>query len=410
MTNISQSNSVDDLSNLMLQRDTNIFGATHETNSLALSNPNDTSQSTDILPENLTTEIERPSKPHINVNKEQTDTVEAKDINKIPIKPVVEPFNHDATISIDTISTDNIDCNDTHYEHSNEVGKDHWWITGASYIGNMHIEKGIECQDSYQFKKLANDMGIAVVCDGAGSKVNSKQGADLVAKRSVEWLAQIIENAKYIAEESLPGIANDLYEYIYSELKKYSEENTLPFESLGSTLIAVIYSPEWLACFHIGDGRAAYQKTDDKSWEALLDPWNTEEGYTIFTTTNEIKEAPAPRLDYIRSRFISGSVASFAIMSDGCENASFECQIFDSHTQKYIKPNRPFSGFFNPVKKQLINIHHHFNSLEYLTDEEKQKSVNEVWQKFLKQGTTQLTREADDRTMIFAINSLFNDD
>ena len=85
MTNISQSNSVDDLSNLMLQRDTNIFGVTHETNSLALSNPNDTSQSTDILPENLTTEIERPSKPHINVNKEQTDTVEAKDINKIPV-------------------------------------------------------------------------------------------------------------------------------------------------------------------------------------------------------------------------------------------------------------------------------------------------------------------------------------
>lgn len=405
MTHTPNSNSADSMDDFLSKDKADNFNSSYETMNEHCKHDTGILESIVALPQTLLSEDEDSVELK---NTEQEDQPNVTDLAHSESSPIeIE----DESTSNDNTSIENVVGTHCEQEHSDgQIDADHWWIAGASYIGNMHIEKGIECQDSYQFKKLANDTGVAVVCDGAGSKINSKQGAELTAEKTVEWLSQKIENGTDITKESLPNIANELYEYIYSQLKQYSEENDLPFESLGSTLIAVVYDAHRLACFHIGDGRAAYQDFADKSWKPLIEPWNTEEGYTIFTTTNEVQEADAPRSNYIRSKFIPQSVASFVIMTDGCENASFECQVFDKQTEKYIRPNRPFPGFFNPVKKQLISIHQHFSSLKDLTKEDKQKNINNVWEKFLREGTPQLAKEADDRTMVFAINSVFNDD
>lgn len=275
-----------------------------------------------------------------------------------------------------------------------------WWLVGSSAIGAMHVQKNIPCQDSCAIKRLDKDKGVAVVCDGAGSKMHSDLGAQFVSDKASEWLSQVLATRPEVFDEeaSVQQLSNELYTYLYEQLANYAAEQELAFDTLGCTLIAVVYQPHTLTCIHIGDGRAAYQDIDG-DWHALMNPWNTEEGYTIFLTTKAVHDAPAPRTEYIRSRIINAAVASFVIMSDGCENASFECLILDKETKKYIQPNRPFPQFFNPVKATLVQVHRH-----YLNEDEE---VTKVWTKFLEEGTPQLKNESDDKTMVFAINSVF---
>lgn len=291
-----------------------------------------------------------------------------------------------------------VDALDTEEKLSTFVkSDDEWWVMGASAIGGMHVQKDIPCQDNYAIKKVDTARGVAVVCDGAGSKVNSQFGSKLVSEKACDWLSKAVLDNRHDLENktSIQSLANELYTYLYDELLRYAKESEMPFDTLGCTLIAVIFQPQSLICMHIGDGRAAYQNFDGE-WHALMEPWNTEEGYTVFLTTETVRAAPAPREEYIRTTLIPSTVASFVIMSDGCENASFECLILDKKTKKYFKPNRPFPQFFNPVKKTLVQVHNHYND-----DHEEAK---QIWQKFLEEGTLQLKNETDDKTMVFGIN------
>ena len=80
-------------------------------------------------------------------------------------------------------------------------------------------------------------------------------------------------------------------------------------------------------------------------------------------------------------------------MSDGCEKAAFECNLYDAENKTFFDPNLPFGPFFNPNVKALKKL-----ALENKTQEE----INELWAGFLTNGNERFRTEMDDKSMILA--------
>ncbi len=90
-------------------------------------------------------------------------------------------------------------------------------------------------------------------------------------------------------------------------------------------------------------------------------------------------------------------MTAFCLLSDGCEKASFEVNLFDADTNKYYDPNRPYLPFFEPNIYALQNLYEQQKS---------QTEINQLWADFLEAGNNKLRIEPDDKTMILAVRSI----
>ena len=94
---------------------------------------------------------------------------------------------------------------------------------------------------------------------------------------------------------------------------------------------------------------------------------------------------------------ITENVKAFCLLSDGCEKASFECNLYDKDKEIYFDPNIPFKEFFHKnVNVHLPNMH---------KEGKTQEQINELWHNFLMSGNPKLKVELDDKTMILAVKS-----
>lgn len=342
-----------------------------------------------------------------------------KDLDFQQTKIASEPELKDVFISSDSNAADR--------------GKTHgyWQFSGASVRGLAHQQYGIPCQDRHGYRTLKghnSGWALAVVADGAGSKSHSDIGARLVVEATLDYLQDRLNNRRYYAIEpssvfmppqppssQLETFAIALYEHLYSRLQDYARRHDMAIDALGCTLIATILTPQGVSLIHIGDGRAAFQDMTGQ-WQALMTPWRSEDGYTVFVTTQALRKAinqantsaeakahtiqdytknTEPKQDYIRATIINQPVQAVVLMSDGVEHSAFEYQVFDETLQRYVRPNRPFANFLNPVKATLNKLHAH-----YVSD---QMAINERFASFLQQGTETLKKEGDDKTLVFAV-------
>lgn len=279
-----------------------------------------------------------------------------------------------------------------------------WVVLGASVIGKSHIQMNLPCQDYHFHHPLSSKWGIAVVCDGAGSALNSHIGSTFIAKEAApRCFKALVEKEKWIEKHQLPSqleweyLAKKEIENCYGALKIFSESTNLDFSSLACTVIVLIYSPLGILISHIGDGRAGY-KSDDGTWIAAMTPHKGEEAnQTIFLTSNGWFGDKILKLSGVtvpESRVINEPVDAFVLMSDGCENHSFECSHFDKIEQKWSDPNKPFEKFFNPLVDQVHSM---------ATSPNTDLQMNEKWKHFLSIGTEGLKNEPDDKTMVIGI-------
>ena len=148
---------------------------------------------------------------------------------------------------------------------------------------------------------------------------------------------------------------------------------------------------------HIGDGRAGYC-TESGQWKSLLIPHKGEEAnQTIFLTSSPWITDNDFQMSGVlvpESRVISEKVIAFTLMSDGCENHSFDCSKMDYEKNKWLDPNLPSEKFFNPLLEQLKQMHNHKVAFEEVTAN---------WIKFIEEGTPGLKEESDDKTLILGI-------
>lgn len=281
--------------------------------------------------------------------------------------------------------------------------KGEWFIVGGSSIGSSHISSNKPCQDNHYCNRISDSWGIAIVCDGAGTAPNSQIGSKFVSENIFIILKEEILKNNYIKSNKLPNetewcdITNTSFRLVSKKLFDYTQKNNIEFSSVACTLIVVVFTPLGLLVAHIGDGRAGYCDSQAE-WHQMLVPHKGEEAnQTIFITSQHWMNDKNFKMSNVlvpQSLIINEKVKAFTLMSDGCENHSFECSKIDTETNQWTDPNKPYDKFFNPLYNQLTTMNINNLSIE---------EANKMWLKFLESGTSGLKEEADDKSMIMGV-------
>lgn len=285
-----------------------------------------------------------------------------------------------------------------------------WIIVGESATGKAHVSNNTPCQDSFAHEPVEKDWGVAVICDGAGSAKNSDIGSEFTAKHVAKLFKELIIKEGWNATNQLPDDsewekkAKEVLVKSREELEKKATNENLEFLSLACTVIVNVYSPTGLLIIHIGDGRAGYCN-EQGEWQATIIPHKGEESnQTVFLTSSvwlKDDQLVMSKVFVPESSVIRDNIKAFTLMSDGCENHSFECSRMDTEKNMWEDPNKPFPKFFNPLITSLKSMRQ-----ENVTEEE----MNAKWKKFLEVGTSSLKEESDDKTMILGITMNLNDE
>lgn len=129
-----------------------------------------------------------------------------------------------------------------------------WLYASASVTGPSHYSSNTPCQDASHTSVSPDGQWLAIaVCDGAGSALRSKDGADLVAKSFANKLLSL--SAQFSSR--LPGAwVNDFVIQqildVRSELRNLAGSDNL--NDFHSTLVACLLGPDGGFSIHIGDG------------------------------------------------------------------------------------------------------------------------------------------------------------
>lgn len=271
-----------------------------------------------------------------------------------------------------------------------------WLAAFASVLGNGHKTQGLPCQDACAYQSTSENSAVAVVCDGAGSCENAAQGAKKTVEFALSHFVALMRKHNFFtrlpSQKNWQRLAQRILLRVREDLKKYGEQQEIDFNSLSCTLIVVLACPNGLLVTHIGDGRAGYCNAHGE-WLAMLTPFKGEEtNQTVFMTSAQL--ATENNAAYMESRVINEAVNAFCVLSDGCERASYQCNLFDEKTHCFYDPNLPYPQFFNPNLKILQELHQQHKT---------QTEINTLWADFLATGTASLITETDDKTLILAV-------
>jgi len=265
-----------------------------------------------------------------------------------------------------------------------------FYATYASIIGLGHITQNVPLQDACGYEYWENGWGCAIVCDGAGSCMYSHIGANLCVDFFLRKLKGINWNALIAHSEQLQKEIHTLF----YQCVHYLQYSKYPLEELSSTVNAVVFSENTLISFHIGDGRAGYCDTEG-NWKPLFTPHKGEEvNQTVFITSPLWQNNPNQWIDI---QLIQEPYTAFCVLSDGCEKAAFECNIWVEEEQKFKDPNLPYSKFFNPLVHGIKQLY----AQNKTTDE-----IQQMWKQFLKDGNKTLAQEIDDKSLILVCKSI----
>lgn len=278
-----------------------------------------------------------------------------------------------------------------------------WVLVGASVTGNGHVQMGLPCQDCHKYESFGNGWGIAIVSDGAGSAKHSDMGSKVVVERGVVHFKQLLEQEDWMQSNVLPTDVEWLQKS-YNTLKSIrndvvmvAQKNNVAVKDLSATCLVVIYSPIGLLTVHVGDGRMGYENLSGE-WKSIMTPHKGEEANQTIFLVSDFWTIPNFTLSGVlvpESVVVREQVKAFALMSDGCENTSWLCTAKNEETGKYYDRNKPFDGFFKPLKETIISL-----SVSNVPEEER----NEKWHNFIESGTDGFRKEQDDKTMIYGVN------
>ena len=283
-------------------------------------------------------------------------------------------------------------------EATSGVVSDGWLVVRTSVSGKSHRdhEPQIPCQDNSAYGYIGGGWGVAVVCDGAGSKKYSHHGSKFVSQAALRGFQSAVKDSGWDMADLLPSqeewhsVAKKTHEQVLSQLVKYSKEEGYDLALLGCTVIVVIHAQKGVLATHIGDGRAALCGQDGE-WRAVITPHKGEEAnQTVFLTTVDWNDPDS----FIESTVVSESPAGFVLLSDGCEGHSFEVNLLDEQTGIYHDPNRPYKRFFDPLVRTLRK------SYEAGIDPEE---IAGGWNRFIEDGSSKLKAESDDKTMLLGV-------
>lgn len=276
-----------------------------------------------------------------------------------------------------------------------------WLAAHASVIGRGHISRNLPCQDSHTWYVLPEQpaWGVAVVSDGAGSCAHSDKGSARVAQTASQLFANLLRAQDWATTATLPTaadwtvLARQTLRAVADDLRAYAQSLNLELRDLSATVIVVVFGPLGLLVAHIGDGRAAGQLPNGQ-WQALLEPYRGEEANVTVFITSSIW-APEKIASYVGATVFPYPFRAFALLSDGCEMATFLLSVRNEETQQFDALNQPYAPFFDPNVAALLRLHQQGKTTT---------QINSLWAKLLTDGVQRLADETDDKTLILAVN------
>lgn len=285
---------------------------------------------------------------------------------------------------------------------------DSGWVLGGSLLGRSHSENNVPCQDYHLYEDLGDGWNVFIVSDGAGSAKESHRGSKMSCSFMLKAIRKLVQKMPWKEWQILP---NDLEWHIeFSNLcrgiKSLMEEQIesldepVAIKDFNATMMVLVVSPMGMLIGHIGDGRMGYEDSNG-AWHSLITPHKGDEANsTVFLMNKWDKpRIPSPKMNgkYIPETSVEAShPLRIVLMTDGCENFSWECVAYDENKKQYIDRNKPFEDFLNPLFEQLDKI-----------DGDEQYNL---FVSFLNSNSEACISEQDDRTMLICEYGLQRED
>jgi hypothetical protein len=263
--------------------------------------------------------------------------------------------------------------------------KSRWAHLKASVIGFGKSE----LQDAHEVV-VHGDNVVLIVCDGAGSKRRSKQGADFVSSFLADRFRAWFESGQVPSAKTWAELTTGLFLEATDALAYCAEDLGCERDELGCTCIVAFSNTSFSACSHVGDGRAGY--LDGRgAWHSLMTPYKgLEANATVFMTMLERKNC----VSLLRHKVVEGNHRAIVALSDGPESVCWHVATLDREGLKLIDPNLPSGDFFGKISNQLAQA-----SLKQAS----QADLDASWAQFLTGGNPQLASEVDDKTLLIAL-------
>ena len=318
------------------------------------------------------------------------------------------------------------------------------YIAGFSIQGRSHISDGTPCEDYHAYAELAPGWKLLVTSDGAGSARESARGSKANCDMAVNFIKQLLEQKGWIEKNYMPSelewyveireiflamksiitaqAAKQAPQYkamkeaalaeLNAEIVKTVDKTalrkleskkrdiiahinkTLTARDFNATIILMLITPNGMLTAHIGDGRMGY-KSKNGEWKSLMTPHKGDEASSTVFIPNDWEQNRVPAFTmsdaYLPDvRVVKELPEVVVLMSDGCENITWNCYARNEETGHYYDPNMPFDGFFEPLLEEMNRD---------LTPEQRVDRLIEI----INVGTKAGRAEHDDRTMLFGV-------
>ena len=319
--------------------------------------------------------------------------------------------------------------------------KENGMVIGMSIQGRSHISHGIPCQDYHAYELLAPGWRLAITSDGAGSARAAARGSKANCELAVRMIKQLITSKKWVENNYFPTELEwyieirNILEYMQETISKKAKEQASAYKTgnetelaeceealktakndrkkskllakiselkqniekpleardFNATIIIFLLTPQGMLTAHIGDGRMGYLSQDGE-WKPLLTPHKGDEASSTVFVPNAWNQLRIPAFTMSDAYLpevhaIKELPKAYVLMSDGCEDFTWQCYAHDKENNRYYDPNRPFDKFFNPLITAMKEEEDNDKRVADLID-----IINTVGK-----------HEQDDRTILFGI-------
>lgn len=257
-----------------------------------------------------------------------------------------------------------------------------WLYAFASVAGNSHLISGCACQDSCicEVLNLKNneEVLIAIVSDGAGSAKYSEIGSRLICNILKEEIISFFNKGLSIRDISREITVSWIVSF-QEEVFNIAKDNSANIKDYACTLVGAIVGLHEEVYFQIGDGAiVVLPRYSQEEYKCIFWPQRGEYENTTFFATNR---ASVDRcLEFKMSSSEKDEIANIAIFTDGLQHLGLQ-----------YKSQRPFTGFFQPLFRNLSFLKHRN------CDE-----ISDLLQVFLDSDRIN-NKTDDDKTLIVAV-------
>ena len=196
-----------------------------------------------------------------------------------------------------------------------------WRYAAGQSTGSAHERLGKPCQDRHRCENIdANQVLIAVVCDGAGTAEFAHVGAEI----AVDTIGSVARLGVRAGRQDLDAVLREGATLARERLVEAAADRQVKPRDLACTALAVIFTPMSGAALQIGDGAIVIAERD-ADWRCVFWPQKGEYANTTFFLSDEQAVARA------EVKLLGDDVKEVALFSDGLEQLALHFASRSAH-------------------------------------------------------------------------------